>query len=260
VNALEVSGLTVSYGSGRSAHIAVSDVSLTVPTGSTLGLVGESGSGKSTVAKAIVGLVRPVTGHVSVHGRRIGRDRDSLRHLRRSVQLVFQDPNSSLNPRSTVRSALREAAALLPPGERMDVEELLDLVSLPRQLIDRFPHQLSGGQRQRVAIARALAVRPSVLVADEITASLDVSVQANILNLLGDLRRGLGISCLFISHNLAVVKHISDEVAVMYLGQVVERGPAAQIYAAPDHAYTKALLDAVPRRWKGNERRHVDTA
>jgi peptide/nickel transport system ATP-binding protein len=254
MNALEVAGMTVRYGSGRAATDAVSDVSLSVPPGTTLGLVGESGSGKSTLAKAIIGLVQPSRGDITVHGTRVGHDRDGLRRLRRSVQLVFQDPNSSLNPRSTVRATLREAATLLPAAERASVEELLDLVSLPRVAADRYPHQLSGGQRQRVAVARALAVRPSVLIADEITASLDVSVQATILNLLVSLRRDLGIACLFISHDLAVVRHISDEVAVMYQGRIVERGPAERIYAVPEHPYTKTLLEAVPRRWKRNTR------
>jgi peptide/nickel transport system ATP-binding protein len=254
VNALEVTGLSVSYGSKGSPLPAVRDVSLAVPAGRTLGLVGESGSGKSTLAKAIVGLERPERGTVSVHGRPVGHDRAGLRHLRRSVQLVFQDPNASLNPRLTVRSALLEAASLLPEDERMAVDELLELVSLSHQVADRFPHQLSGGQRQRVAIARVLAVRPSVLIADEITASLDVSVQANVLNLLGELQRNLSFACLFISHSLAVVRHVSDDVAVMYLGRVVEYGTAEQVFSRPAHPYTRALLDAVPRRRRRDTR------
>ena len=247
MSALEVRDLSVGYRRGRATVPAVTGVSMSVSEGRTLGLVGESGSGKSTVAKAIVGLVRRSHGEVLVGDQVIDQRREQQRLLRRSVQMVFQDPNSSLNPRLTVRSTLAEAAGLLPRDRRMGVEELIDLVSLPTHLVDRFPHQLSGGQKQRVAIARALAVRPAVLLADEITASLDVSVQASVLALLADLQARLGLSCLFISHNLAVVRHIADDVAVMYRGRLVEMGSSESIFNAPRESYTRELLAAIPR-------------
>lgn len=261
VIALEIRDLSIVYRTGRTTMSAVSGVDLDVVKGETLGLVGESGSGKSSVAKAAVGLVHPSGGEVIVHGQQIDRSRKRRQFLRRNVQMVFQDPNSSLNPRLTVRSTLAEAAGQLPDRERMSVDELIDLVALPTHLSDRFPHQLSGGQKQRVAIARALAVRPTILVADEITASLDVSVQASILNLLTDLQHRLGLSCLFISHNLAVVKHVANDVAVMHLGEIVESGPVETIFANPSHAYTKSLLDAVPRPFRATQqRRSTDQA
>jgi peptide/nickel transport system ATP-binding protein len=247
MTALTVDGLSVSYGSGRAAADVVSAVSFDLAKGTTLGLVGESGSGKSTVAKAIVGLVPVREGTISLHGSAVTRSRGDRKRLVREVQMVFQDPNSTLNPRLTVATALTEAANLLPPGERYDVENLMALVELPAFLRDRFPHQLSGGQRQRVAIARALAVRPSVLIADEVTASLDVSVQASVLNLLMGLREQLGISCLFISHNIAVVRHVSDEIAVMHDSKLVEKGASELVLAHPRAPYTKTLLAAVPR-------------
>ncbi|GAA4750232.1 hypothetical protein GCM10023350_39240 [Nocardioides endophyticus] len=250
MTALEVRDLSVVYRTGRAEMHAVSGVNLSIGAGRTVGLVGESGSGKSTVAKAIVGLVRPTEGTVLVDGHQIDRSRERLRLLRRRVQMIFQDPNSSLNPRLTVRSTLAEAAALLPRQQRFEVDELIDLVSLPPHLSERFPHELSGGQKQRVAIARALAVRPAVLVADEITASLDVSAQASVLRLLADLQHRLQLSCLFITHDLAVVKHVAHDIVVMRFGEVVERGQALDIVAEPSHEYTKALIAAVPRPFK----------
>lgn len=255
MSALEVNGLRVSFPTGKGRVTAVAGVDLAIRPGTTMGLVGESGSGKSTVARAIMGLAKVEAGSVSVEGRPVGGDRRSLALLRRHVQLVFQNPYGSLNPRRTIGATLAEAASMLDRDQRQSPLELLDLVSLPRHIVDRFPHQLSGGQRQRVAIARALALRPSVLLADEITASLDVSVQASILNLLARLQQSLGLAYLFISHDLAVVRHLSDEVAVMYLGRIVEKGPAQQVFSAPAHPYTRALLDAVPTR--GRRRREA---
>jgi peptide/nickel transport system ATP-binding protein len=254
VIALDIRDLSIVYRTGRTTMSAVSGVDLDVVKGGTLGLVGESGSGKSSIARAVVGLIRPSGGEVVVHGQRVDRGRRSRQFLRRNVQMVFQDPNSSLNPRLTVRSTLAEAAAQLPDRERMTVDELIDLVALPTHLSDRFPHQLSGGQKQRVAIARALAVRPTILVADEITASLDVSVQASILNLLTDLQHRLGLSCLFISHNLAVVRYVASYVAVMHRGRIVEQGPTNQVLTTPDHDYTRELLAAIPGNRTGNRR------
>jgi peptide/nickel transport system ATP-binding protein len=248
MNALEIKGLTVQFPTKSGTVTAVSDLDLAIPAGKTLGLVGESGSGKSTVAKAIMRLVRPQAGEISVVGEQLGPNAKGTAQLRRVAQLVFQDPNSSLNPRQTVKSVLTEASMRLPAQQRRAPGELLDLVALPSGLMDRFPHQLSGGQKQRVALARALAIRPSILLADEITSALDVSVQATVLNLLSELQQTLELTYLFISHNLAVVRHLSDFVSVMYLGRIVEHGTAEQVFTAPAHPYTRALLDAAPSR------------
>ena len=252
MTALETRGLTVRFGRGQSALVAVDGANLTVPEQTIVGLVGESGSGKSTLARAIVGLV-PIAGGellldgVAVRHRRTG----NVGGLNRRVQMVFQDPFSSLNPRMTVGNAIAEAAGAGRRASRTvrakEVEELLELVHLDPAVTRELPSRLSGGQRQRVALARALAVRPDVLIADEITSALDVSVQSAILNLLRDLRDRLGISILFVSHNLATVRYVSDTLAVMYLGRLVEAGPAGALVADPQHPYTRSLLDAVPR-------------
>lgn len=246
MNALEVRDLNVRFPTKGGEVIAVNRVNLNLPKGKTLGLVGESGSGKSTIARAVMRLIPASTGSLVLDGKELGTDSASTSALRRAAQMVFQDPNSSLNPRLTVSAMLVEASGRLELSQRQTASELLDLVSLPKGLLDRFPHQLSGGQKQRVALARALAVRPSILIADEITSALDVSVQASVLNLLSDLQETLGLTYLFISHNLAVVRHLSDEIAVMYLGRIVEHGPADRVFSAPEHPYTRALLDSVP--------------
>jgi peptide/nickel transport system ATP-binding protein len=238
-------------GRPRGAVRAVDGVSFAIPAGKTLGLVGESGSGKSTVARTLLRLTEPSAGSFQLEGDDVfalppGR----LRRLRRRMQIVFQDPYSSLNPRMTVRQTLREPLAihrLVPRPERdARVAKLLDEVGLDAELAGRFPHELSGGQRQRVGIARALSVEPVFLVCDEPVSALDVSVQAQVLNLLMDLKRARGLTYLFIAHDLAVVRHIADEVAVMYLGRLVERAPAPSVYAQPRHPYTRSLLSAVP--------------
>ena len=252
VTSVETRGLTVRFGRGRSTLVAVDGADLTVPEKTIVGLVGESGSGKSTLARAIAGLVPIAAGEVLVNGvaARNGRTGYVGRPNRR-VQLVFQDPFSSLNPRMTVGAAITEAASAGGCASRAvrtrEVEELLELVHLDPAVMRELPSRLSGGQRQRVALVRALAVRPEVLIADEITSALDVSVQSDVLNLLRDLRDRLGISILFVSHNLATVRYISDTLAVMYLGRLVEAGPAAALMAEPQHPYTRSLLDAVPR-------------
>jgi peptide/nickel transport system ATP-binding protein len=227
--------------------VAVDDVSFAVPAGSVLGVVGESGCGKSTLARLILNLLPPTGGDVLVDGKRLsGMDRRARARL---IQPVFQDPFASLNPRRRVRDIV--AMPLIAQGdirrEEMDkrVGEALERVGLSREQGSRFPAQLSGGQRQRVAIARALVLRPRIVVCDEPTSALDVSVQAQILNLLAELRRDLGLTYLFISHNLAVVEHIASEVAVMYLGRIVERSESEQLFAAPRHPYTRALLASV---------------
>jgi peptide/nickel transport system ATP-binding protein len=227
--------------------VAVDDVSFAVPAGSVLGVVGESGCGKSTLARLILGLLEPSAGDVLVDGQRLGgMDRRARARL---IQPVFQDPFASLNPRRRIRDIV--AMPLVAQGNigggdiDRRVAEALERVGLSIEQGARFPSQLSGGQRQRVAIARALVLRPRIVVCDEPTSALDVSVQAQILNLLAELRRDLGLTYLFISHNLAVVEHVATEVAVMYLGRIVERRESEALFAAPRHPYTRALLDSV---------------
>ncbi|MGW8567878.1 ABC transporter ATP-binding protein [Isoptericola sp. NPDC055881] len=231
---------------------AVDGVSLTLRRGRTLGLVGESGSGKSTLARVLVGIEKPTRGQVLVDGEDVSRmSRAARRELRRSVQMVFQDPYTSLNPRMSVGEIVAEPFRIHPDavpkgGRRRAVAELLELVGLDPDHVHRYPHQFSGGQRQRVGIARALAVKPRVLVCDEPVSALDVSVQGQVINLLEDLQDELGLSYLFIAHDLAVVQHIADEVAVMYLGRIVEEGGGPAVYGDAHHPYTRALLSAVP--------------
>ena len=240
--------LTVSY--GRNQPSAVRDVALEVPRGQTLGLVGESGSGKTSVGLAILNLVA-ATGSVVFDGQEIlGLHASQMRLLRRRMQMVFQNPAASLDPRMTVRRIIQMPIIAHGIAPRRDADDLiaetLDKVSLPAAVMHRYPHQLSGGQRQRVAIARALVTTPDFIVCDEITSSLDVSVQAQVVNLLMDLQSDLGLTLLFISHNLGIVRQVSGSIAVMYLGRVVESGPADQIYSSAAHPYTRALLEAVP--------------
>ncbi|MFE7589085.1 ABC transporter ATP-binding protein [Kitasatospora sp. NPDC057512] len=248
---LRVTGLTVRHPGPRGPVTAVDGVSLEVPSGTTLGLVGESGSGKSSLARAIVGLTPVHAGRVLLDGREVRtrtvRDR---RRLGRLVQVVLQDPDTALDPRMTVHQTLVEAATVFRrldrPARTGRVTELLGLVGLDPRLADRLPRHLSGGQRQRVAIARALAVEPGLLIADEITSSLDVSVQASVLNTIRELRQRLGLSMLFIGHNLPAVFHVSDAVAVMRDGRIVETAPTGTLLRAPRHPYTRTLLAAVP--------------
>lgn len=230
---------------------AVDGVSFSVPRSKTLSLVGESGSGKSTTGRAILRLIEPTSGSVFFDGAEVtGLQRDGLRALRKRMQIIFQDPYGSLNPRMTVASVLTEAMAAHNIGtrdsRRARVGELLELVGLPPEAADRYPHEFSGGQRQRYGIARALVVEPDLIVADEPVSALDVSIQAQILNLLADLQAKLGIAYLFIGHNLAVVRHISHRVAVMYLGKIVEIGSRDDLFLRPVHPYTKALLASAP--------------
>jgi oligopeptide transport system ATP-binding protein len=230
---------------------AVDGVSLALARGEVLGLVGESGCGKSTLARAILRLVPVTGGSVMLAGRDLARATAAeLRVARRDLQMVFQDPFASLNPRLTVGATLAEPLRVhrvCPSAEvPARVEELLSLVGLPAAAARKYPHEFSGGQRQRVAIARALALRPKVVIADEPVSALDVSIQAQILNLLDALVRDMGLSLIFIAHDLSVVKHISDRVAVMYLGKIVELGPAVDVIERPSHPYTRALVSAIP--------------
>jgi oligopeptide/dipeptide ABC transporter ATP-binding protein len=239
------------FGHRRETVRAVNGVSLTVGRRDTLGLVGESGCGKTTVARSVLRLIEPTAGSVRFDGTDLlALDQRALRRMRRRMQIVFQDPSTSLNPRMTIGKAIREGIAIhrLAAGAEADkrVFELLDEVGLPRDAYGRYPHEFSGGQRQRAGIARALAVEPDFIVCDEPVSALDVSVQAQVLNLLSDLQERRGLSYLFISHDLAVVRHIAPRVAVMYLGRIVEEGPAEDIFTSPKHPYTQALLSAVP--------------
>ena len=230
---------------------AVDDVSLTVAAGTTLGLVGESGCGKSTLGRTIMRLEDPTAGQVLFDGQDLARaSRNELFHLRREIQMIFQDPYSSLNPRMTVGEIVREPLLVHREGtkaEQIDkVSWLLETVGLTGEMLDRYPHEFSGGQRQRIGVSRALALNPKVVIADEPVSALDVSVQSQVLNLMVRLQRERNLAYIFISHDLSVVEHVSDSVAIMYLGRIVESGSVEQIFEHPAHPYTRALVQAIP--------------
>ena len=249
---------------GRATAIvtAVEGVSFSLEAGKTLALVGESGCGKSTLGRLVLRLIEPTAGRIRFDGRDVTALKErELRPLRRNAQLIFQDPYASLNPRMTVGQILAEPLGLhdiVPPWRRAErVNELLRLVGLEPRLTRRYPHEFSGGQRQRIAIARALAVEPKLIVCDEPVSALDVSIRAQVLNLLRDLQRRLGLAYIFISHDLAVVKHIADRIAVMHLGRIVEIGPNEALFANPRHPYSRALLSAIPVPAPGAKRERI---
>ncbi|WP_293853894.1 ABC transporter ATP-binding protein [uncultured Alsobacter sp.] len=270
---LEVQGLSKRFALQRSlgdvvlrreARVvrAVEEVSLQVARGETLGIVGESGCGKSTLARCLVRLYEPDAGTVRFEGQdALALQGDARRAFNRRVQMVFQDPYGSLNPRLRVGEALAEALRvhrIVPDGDvGARVDALLDLVHLPRDAAGRYPHEFSGGQRQRIGIARALAVEPSVIIADEPVSALDVSVQAQIVNLFLELQERLGLALVFITHDLRLVRHVSHRLAVMYLGRIVETGPTERVFAAPRHPYTQALVAAVPAVEPGRRSRQA---
>jgi oligopeptide transport system ATP-binding protein len=261
---VEIRGLTKLYpldsgwlSNRRSWLSALEDVDLTVRRGEILALVGESGSGKSTLARLLIKLIEPTRGEVRYDGENIfALSRAQVRRLRRKVQIVFQDPYSSLNPRHTVRQIVSEGInGLAAPARHKRTAELLELVGLSPNIVDRYPHEFSGGQRQRICIARALAVNPEFLILDEPVSALDVSVQSKILNLLADLRDTLQLTYVLISHDLGVVQHVADRVAVLYLGHLVEVAPKRLLFSNPRHPYTQALLSAVPMISSRREKR-----
>ncbi len=243
-----ITGLTKSFSRGAKA---VNDVTLAVERGETLGIVGESGSGKSTLLRMILRLIRPTGGTVTIDGRDVwGASGSDLKGVRRGMQAIFQDPASSFNPRQSIGAILAAPLEVHGIGDKAArmrmIDEVLERVGLPATTVTRFPHQLSGGQRQRIAIARAVIMKPAVVLADEPTSALDVSVQAQVLKLFSEIKRDLNLTSVFVSHNLAVIRQVSDRVAVMRLGEIIELGTAGQIFASPRNDYTRALIEALP--------------
>jgi oligopeptide/dipeptide ABC transporter ATP-binding protein len=252
---LDVTGLTVHFQLKRGPRAlrtvrAVDGVTFTLERGQTLGIAGESGSGKSTVARTLVQINRPTSGHVTLGGSDITHLKGGrLKNFRRRLQMVFQDPYDSLDPRMTVADAIGEALAVSGVARShyaQEIASLLERVNLPSSVAQRFPGQLSGGQRQRISIARALAVKPEIIICDEAVAALDVSIRAQVLNLLKDIQRDTGVGYVFISHDLSTLRFMADQVAIMYVGRIVEYGSSAEVFSNPQHPYTRALIDAVP--------------
>ena len=248
---LQVRHLKKYFKTGHGMLHAVDDISFDLERGKTLGLVGESGCGKSTTGRSILRLIEPTSGEVFFEGKDVAKlSKTEMRHMRKDMQIIFQDPYSSLDPKKTINQIISEPIRLnkiLTNKHQIEdrVLELMDTVGLAERLINSYPHELDGGRRQRIGIARALAMEPKLIVCDEPVSALDVSIQAQILNLLMDMQQDLGLTYMFITHNLAVVKHISDVIMVMYLGQCVEIAEADELFANPQHPYTKALLDAI---------------
>ena len=260
---LEVKNLKKYFKTPRGVLHAVDDISFTLERGKTLGLVGESGCGKTTCGRSILRLVEPTSGEIRFEGEDITKaDKNRMRELRRDMQLIFQDPFSSLDPRKTVSQAIEEPlelAKLFPNNDDRfaRVLELMKVVGLDERLVNTYPHELDGGRRQRIGIARALAMNPKFIVCDEPVSALDVSIQAQILNLMKEIQEQLGLTYIFITHDLSVVNHFSDEIAVMYLGQFVEKAPSEELFENPLHPYTKALLSAIPIPSLHNRRQRI---
>lgn len=252
-NILEVSNLKKYFKTARGMLHAVDDITFSLEQGKTLGIVGESGCGKSTTGRCILRLIEPTSGKVVFDGENIlALNKKQMAQRRKDMQIIFQDPFSSLNPRNTVMQTIAEGVKVrgekykTPAEVEKRVRELMDTVGLAQRLINSYPHELDGGRRQRIGIARALAVEPKLIICDEPVSALDVSIQAQILNLLKHLQKELGLTYIFVTHDLAVVNHISDEIMVMYLGQMVEKAPTEELFKNPIHPYTKSLLSAIP--------------
>lgn len=257
---LEVKNLKKYFKTARGMLHAVDDVSFTIEKGKTLGIVGESGCGKSTTGRAILRLVEPTSGQVIFNGADVtALGADKMRQIRRDMQIIFQDPFSSLDPRKTVSQTIAEPIIenrILRDKKAIEkrVQELMETVGLAQRLVNTFPHELDGGRRQRIGIARALAMEPKFIVCDEPVSALDVSIQAQILNLLQELKERMGLTFIFITHDLSVVNHFADDIAVMYLGQLIEKAPTEELFDHPFHPYTRALLSAIPIPEVGIER------
>ncbi len=262
-NILEVRNLKKYFKTSRGMLHAVDDINFTIERGKTLGLVGESGCGKSTTGRVILRLIEPTDGEVIFEGKDVTKlSRSEMRHMRKDMQIIFQDPYSSLDPKKTVSQIIAEPIKenrILTGHHAIEdrVLELMDTVGLAERYINTYPHELDGGRRQRIGIARALAMEPKLIICDEPVSALDVSIQAQILNLLKELQEKLGLTYIFITHDLSVVNHFSDDIAVMYLGQIVEKAPSEELFENPIHPYTQALLSAIPIPELGHRRERV---